>query len=272
MWAQTPSSATPPPATTSSQDSTNDLSLAVGKSVVLDLAKPVTRIVVGLGAGYRPIEFKAFAASYEDRFRTLERYVPILRSLWRGETITASGDFGVLNDAKIEIKPTNPEGPPIWLGAFGDIGIRRAARLDATWLAGPEGDDDVLLARLELYREELKRQGFSLDRDYPITRECCVAPTREAALTAARPFLQNQYESYRNWEQAQSINFDEFILKHCLVGTPDDILEKLRVYQDKLGVTEVFLRAQWMGMPIEDVIESIELLGETVLPELSRWS
>lgn len=49
VWAQTPSSATPPPATTSSQDSTNDLSLAVGKSVVLDLAKPVTRIVVGLG-------------------------------------------------------------------------------------------------------------------------------------------------------------------------------------------------------------------------------
>ena len=38
-----------PPAASNSQDSTNDLSLAVGKSVVLDLARPVTRIVVGLG-------------------------------------------------------------------------------------------------------------------------------------------------------------------------------------------------------------------------------
>lgn len=37
------------PATATSQDSTNDLSLAVGKSVVLDLARPVTRIVVGAG-------------------------------------------------------------------------------------------------------------------------------------------------------------------------------------------------------------------------------
>ena len=37
------------PAAATSQDSTNDLSLAVGKSVVLDLARPVTRIVVGLG-------------------------------------------------------------------------------------------------------------------------------------------------------------------------------------------------------------------------------
>ncbi|HEX4284650.1 MAG TPA: pilus assembly protein N-terminal domain-containing protein [Terracidiphilus sp.] len=34
---------------TSSQDSANDLSVTVGKSVVLDLARPITRIVVGLG-------------------------------------------------------------------------------------------------------------------------------------------------------------------------------------------------------------------------------
>lgn len=48
VWAQTPQPVTPP-AANASQDSTNDLSLAVGKSVVLDLARPVTRIVVGLG-------------------------------------------------------------------------------------------------------------------------------------------------------------------------------------------------------------------------------
>jgi len=48
VWAQAPPPGTQP-ATATSQDSTNDLSLAVGKSVVLDLARPVTRIVVGLG-------------------------------------------------------------------------------------------------------------------------------------------------------------------------------------------------------------------------------
>ena len=58
VWAQTPPPAPTAPVATPtvsqpvaapSQDSTNDLSLAVGKSVVLDLARPVTRIVVGLG-------------------------------------------------------------------------------------------------------------------------------------------------------------------------------------------------------------------------------
>ncbi|HEY2472545.1 MAG TPA: pilus assembly protein N-terminal domain-containing protein [Terracidiphilus sp.] len=48
MRAQAPLPGAQPAAATT-QDSTNDLSLAVGKSVVLDLARPVTRIVVGLG-------------------------------------------------------------------------------------------------------------------------------------------------------------------------------------------------------------------------------
>lgn len=49
--AQAPSQpvATTPPPVAQSQDSANDLSVTVGKSVVLDLARPVTRIVVGLG-------------------------------------------------------------------------------------------------------------------------------------------------------------------------------------------------------------------------------
>jgi pilus assembly protein CpaC len=48
VLAQAPPAGAQPAAGTS-QDSTNDLSLAVGKSVVLDLARPVTRIVVGAG-------------------------------------------------------------------------------------------------------------------------------------------------------------------------------------------------------------------------------
>jgi pilus assembly protein CpaC len=48
IWAQAPQPGAQP-AGSASQDTTNDLSLSVGKSVVLDLARPVTRIVVGLG-------------------------------------------------------------------------------------------------------------------------------------------------------------------------------------------------------------------------------
>ncbi len=48
LQAQTPAT-TPLPASPTSQDSANDLSVAVGKSVVLDLARQVKQIVVGIG-------------------------------------------------------------------------------------------------------------------------------------------------------------------------------------------------------------------------------
>ena len=48
LHAQTPAPAAPPSSPTS-QDTANDLSVAVGKSVVLDLARPVKQVVVGLG-------------------------------------------------------------------------------------------------------------------------------------------------------------------------------------------------------------------------------
>ena len=229
------------------------------------------RVTIGLGAGYRAIEFDAFGLPYEERFKILESYVPILRSLLRGEEVTATGHFGTLNKARICTKSHNPDGPPIWLGAFGDIGIKRAARLDTSWLAGPEGDVEVLSQRLSLFRDELKKHGLSTNREYPITRECSVAKTREEALLNARPYLQSQYEGYRNWEQAQTLDFDEFLMTHCLVGTPEDILKRLQIYKDDLGVSEVFLRAQWMGMPNEKVMETIQILGEHVLPEIRSW-
>lgn len=48
LCAQT-SPPAPQPVSMNNQDSANELSIAVGKSVVLDLARPVTRVVVGLG-------------------------------------------------------------------------------------------------------------------------------------------------------------------------------------------------------------------------------
>jgi pilus assembly protein CpaC len=48
LQAQTPP-APSPPAGTSSQDSSNELSVAVGKSVLVDIAQPISRIAVGSG-------------------------------------------------------------------------------------------------------------------------------------------------------------------------------------------------------------------------------
>jgi pilus assembly protein CpaC len=49
LQAQTPPAPTPPPAAAASQDSSNELSVAVGKSVLVDIAQAISRIAVGSG-------------------------------------------------------------------------------------------------------------------------------------------------------------------------------------------------------------------------------
>ncbi len=52
LQAQTPAAAAPPapqPAVPASQDSANDLSVAVGKTVLVDVARPIARVSIGLG-------------------------------------------------------------------------------------------------------------------------------------------------------------------------------------------------------------------------------
>lgn len=226
------------------------------------------RIVAGLGIGYRKVETDAFGVEWADRIRRLRQYVPMLRALWQGEAVTASGSFGELNNAKVLLAPHQDGGPPIWLGAFVPQAIKRAAALDAPWLMSPNGTDEELAEWLDLYRSELTSRGFSLDRRYPLNREGAVAATREQAIAKVKPTLVAQYKGYKSWDQAQALDLDAFVRDYCLIGSPDWIAERVQWMETELGITDVILRLQYMGMSHEQTLEAIGDFGSMVLPLL----
>lgn len=225
------------------------------------------RMIAGFGAGYRKVECEAFGVEWADRVVRLREYVPILRALWAGEQVSASGSWGTLEQAELRLRPVQEGGPPIWLGALAAGGIRRAARLGATWLIGPEGDNDDLGARLALYRDELREHGHGVDRPYPLMREAAIADTTEEAVGLIRPHLAAQYAGYRSWDAAQKIEVDTFIQTHCVVGDPAAVVERLRTLE-ALGITHVVLRLQFMGTPHAQTLAGIRRFGERVLPAL----
>jgi len=224
------------------------------------------RLVAGFGTGYRRTEYAALAVDHDARFRLLEESVGLIQRLWRGEVVNHDGPVGQLEGAQLHLRPVQAGGPPIWLGAFGPVGIRRVARLGATWLAAPEGDLSDLAERLELVRASFVEQGIDPEgRDYPIMREAFVAPTREEAVRLAGPYLAGQYENYRGWEHG--LGLEGLLDQHALVGSPEDVAERLAAYRH-LGVTDVIMRMQWMGMDPGPVRRSLELLGTEVAPQV----
>jgi len=224
------------------------------------------RIIAGFGAGYRQVEFDAAGVPFDERFARIDEYVPLLRSLWSGEAVTASGSFGSLTNAQIHLRPVQPGGPPIWLGAFGDIGIRRCARLDTPWLAAPEGTVTDLQDRLASYDRHLGDAGRTRPTTVPLLRELFVADTRAEAIEVARPHLEAQYRDYRTWKHG--LGPDELIADNAIVGDPEDVVQRLREYA-ALGFTDIIVRVQWAGLPFERVMRGVELLGTEVLPALA---
>jgi alkanesulfonate monooxygenase SsuD/methylene tetrahydromethanopterin reductase-like flavin-dependent oxidoreductase (luciferase family) len=227
------------------------------------------RLILGFGSGYRAREFEAFGIAYEDRFKRLELTVSVLRQLLSGAAVSGEFPFGRLDEARVHLRARPPgETPDIWLGAFGEIGLKRAARLGCSWLAPPDGDIDEQAARFEQFRQFLAEAGAPLDRAYPLLREAVVAQTEAAARAIAREHMARQYRQYRQWQAAQNASLDDLIDRFAIVGDPDQVAAKIRGLTDRLGVTHLLLRVQWSGMPHADAMTAIRLIGDRVLPQL----
>src|SRR4051794_24442340 len=89
------------------------------------------KVILGVGLGYRDVEFKAFGAPRQDRARRLEDNIVAIRRLWTEDKVTMPGRAGHfdLDGASCSLKPRQKPHPPIWVGAFADRAIERAARL-----------------------------------------------------------------------------------------------------------------------------------------------
>ncbi|CAM3266164.1 LLM class flavin-dependent oxidoreductase [Nocardioides dubius] len=227
------------------------------------------RLTVGIGAGYRKRETEAFGVAWPDRLARLREYVPILRALWAGESLDLDGTWGTVPNASLALRPVQAGGPPIWIGAFAEPAIKRAARLDCSWLIGPKGGEAELAAGLALYRETLAEHGHSLERAYPVSREAFIADTHAEAVAGIRPHLQRQYAGYKSWDDAQSIDLDRYIEEDCLVGTADEVIAKARHWESELGITEISLRLQFVGAGQDEAMDQIRRFGSDVIPQLS---
>jgi probable F420-dependent oxidoreductase len=142
------------------------------------------RLIVGAGAGWVEEEFTSTGVPFETRGGRLNEFIPLLRHLWtKPEESWHRKHFTI--PAVGLIKPSTPGGPPIYLGAGGPAGFRRAAKygdgfisvaLQPQALAG-------LKQRLEALRAELGRTG-----PFPFLAQAAPPATTEDARAMAKAY------------------------------------------------------------------------------------
>ncbi|MFB6171909.1 MAG: LLM class flavin-dependent oxidoreductase [Haloarculaceae archaeon] len=261
-----------------------DLTLASGV-VLLPLHHPVElaeqfatldalaggSVVFGVGAGYRDREFAAFGVPKDERAGRLREGVDLVRRLWTEASVTYDGEFYAATDASITPRPA--ERPPVWVAANARPAVERAARIGDAWLVNPHATLADLRSAKDAYDAVRRERGA--DTSVPVFREVFVAPTTEAAVETARPYLADKYDRYLDWGQDEAMDdpeslhgtFESLAADRFLLGTPAEVCAEIERYRD-LDASHLLCRVHWPGMDADRAVECIELLGDEVVPNV----
>lgn len=236
------------------------------------------RLILGVGAGYAPEEFRAFGLSVKQRGGRLDEAAALLHRLWTDTHVTHHGRHFTVDDATIAPRPVRKPRPPLWFGAWTEPAIRRAARLGDAWLGGPSAKLEEVVGCVRLYREACQQEGRD-PGEVALFRYVFVAATRaEAMAKAGKPFIEAFESMYFRWPHPVvkrppgELDIRTLAENRIVLGNPADCIEQIRHFQAEAGLSHLICRFSVPGIPRASASTSMERFTNDVMPALRSSS
>lgn len=162
------------------------------------------RIILGVGIGWSEGEYGNLGYDFHNRGKRMDEALRVLRTLWRGQrTVSFKGQYYTFEKVVFSPPPVQPGGPVLWVGGNTRAALRRAAYLADGWHPNARS---------------------------PETLERMLKGT--ASLLGARPFSVVLRMRVAFNDQPES--------EYTLAGSPDQVREQLRAYQ-QAGMTDAVI-------------------------------
>ncbi len=234
------------------------------------------RFTLGIAIGYKPDEFSLYGVELEKRGARFEEQLAIIKGLWTQERISFKGAYYTV-DGRLEPKPVTKPHPPIWIGGWGDITLRRAATLADNWIPGPTADLKRLLAGKKRFLDNRRAAGRSQPiTEWPLTRDLIIADTDRKARELAEAHIMIAYrkEYAGGWrhpfiDASIATDLDRLMEDRFIIGGPDQCVRKIRRFVEEYGMTHLICRIFFPGMPHEHIMRELELIAREVAPAFS---
>ena len=231
------------------------------------------RFVLGIAIGYKPDEFALYGAALEKRGARFEEQLAIMKALWTGERVEFRGTYYTV-EGRLEPKPVTRPHPPVWIGGWGDITLRRAATLADNWVPGPTADLARLLAGKQQFLANRRAAGRTEPvTEWPLTRDVIIAETdREARELAEKHIMISYRKEYAGgWrhpfiDASIATDLDALMKNRFLIGGPDQVIRALKPFVTEYGVTHLICRVFFPGMPHRHIMRELELIAKEVRP------
>ncbi|MFB6299185.1 MAG: LLM class flavin-dependent oxidoreductase [Halobacteriales archaeon] len=239
------------------------------------------RFRLGVANGYMDREFEVFDSPKSERAKRVVEAIEICRRAWQPGTFSFDGDIYQFQDLRVEPTPAQEGGPPIWLGGTSDPAVERAIRRADGHIGIVYYDEAMSYGgSFAEVRDNVDRMDDRVDEDftYALMQYTHVHEDRERAWDQLRPSLvysRRKYAEHAADRDASEWDFDsmsderlEQLRAGALVGTPEDIIEQLREYEQAIpGELHVLARMWQPLLSFEEHAAAIRLFGEEVIPE-----
>lgn len=231
------------------------------------------RFVLGVAIGYKPDEFALYGGDPEKRGARFEEQLAIIKGLWTQDSFAFKGTYYNL-EGRLEPKPITKPHPPIWIGGWGKLTLKRAATLGDNWIPGPTADLGRLLEGKKQFLENRAEAGLVTPiTEWPVTRDVITADTDQEARELAEKHIMVSYrkEYAGGWKHpfidaSIATDLDRLMQDRFLIGGPDQVIRALRPFVERYGMTHLICRLFFPGMPHRHIMRELELLAKEVMP------
>lgn len=109
------------------------------------------RVILGLGSAHMPPDFALYGRPREQRQKLFDELLDVLELCFSNAPFEYAGEFFQRRGHVTPAPYTQPR-PPIWIGAHGPRGLRRAAERADAWVCDPQRDIDTVARLADEYR------------------------------------------------------------------------------------------------------------------------
>lgn len=238
------------------------------------------RVILGLGSAHVPADFALYGRPRARRQQILDELLDVLEHCFAGEAFDYRGEF-FQRSGHVTPRPWTTPRPPLWIGAHGPRGLRRAAERADAWVCDPQRDIAHVEQLARHYRASAEAAGRPAQA--VLFREAWIADSAEECEAVWAPHVMRVHRLYYNvgvylprfepWVDDVA-DPDDFTLARLapgrfLYGSPDEVRETAREWLTATGASYMAVRMRHPGGPSHaETLDAIERFGEHVIRPL----
>ncbi len=212
------------------------------------------RLILGVASGWYEREFDAVGVPFKQRGRIMEQNLEILTRLWQEDAVRAEYPPHRLRSAVQFPKPLQRPRPPILIGGYVDVVLKRAAVRGDGWLTyfyTPESFARSW-AKVQQFAREAGKDPEALDNGNQLP--IYVGKSRTAVEAPLMEWLHSEWD-FASWSEST--------VQSAIYGTVEECVAQLRAHI-AAGVKRIIF------VPYKYDSAQVEVIAREIIPRLQH--